>query len=485
MVESKKNENTEIIIQSMVLPNEICDEKELYFRIQKPGALLQKEDSLILEKNAIISTNTYMNCFDIQAWTQYTGITTYKLVIEAQGKGHITLYSLDTNMPIAKCSIDTDTPQKYSIEFQEIGSAHLVYFEVKSEETLCITKASYIAICKEETVNTIHFDLLICTYKRRDEVRALLKQIRQSLFFDKSSSLYGALTIRIIDNASELDTKNDEHVKIYHNPNTGGSGGFTRGILESRKELEKHKTSHVIFMDDDVQMINETLYRLYALLLLATKEYQHRVIAGRMFRMDKKNIQYTACEVWNGGDIRHIGENQDMCQVKHLKQMNHELGEYTGWWFGCFPIDFVNKELPLPFFLHCDDVDYGLRFGKEPLVMNGIQVWHETFENRLSPTIIYYDIRNSLIVNTIHGYFVNEQNAWNWWKQRLWSFYGYIAMLDYLKGKAFFEKYQEKKQLMQMNKLVFRILKPFLWRFLWFRFKREGSRAFESYKMQL
>jgi len=488
MIKSHENENIEVIIQSMILPNEICDERELYFRTQTSKLVLQKGDSLILEKNANISTNTYMNCFDMQIWTKYTGVTKYKLVIEACGKGVIRLRSLDSSVLLAEHFIDTHTPQMHHIEFQKLDGVDIVYFEIESQEILRVTKASYVTTLKQKRKNEVHIDLLICTYKRNDELLALLKQIQQSLFFDNNSSLYGAITIRVIDNASELDMKNDayiknkEYVKIYHNPNTGGSGGFTRGVLESRKEQNKYKTSHIIFMDDDVQILNETLYKLHAFLLLATKEYQNRVIAGRMFRMDAKAIQYTASEVWNSGNIVHIGENQDMRQIEYFKQMNHELGEYTGWWFGCFPIDFVQRELPLPFFLHCDDVEYGLRFGKAPLVINGIQVWHETFENRMSPIIIYYDIRNSLIVNTIHGYFANEKEAWEWWKQRLWSFYGYIAMVDYLKGKTFFEKHQGKKQLTQMPKIIFRMLKPLLWRSLWFRFKKEGSTAFESYK---
>ena len=33
--------------------------------------------------------------------------------------------------------------------------------------------------------------------------------------------------------------------------------------------------------------------------------------------------------------------------------------DYGGWWFCCFPYVFVQENDVLPFFIHCDDVEYG------------------------------------------------------------------------------------------------------------------------------
>ena len=43
----------------------------------------------------------------------------------------------------------------------------------------------------------------------------------------------------------------------------------------------------------------KVFYRLYAFLSLLKGEYQDRPIAGRMFRLDKRKVQYTAVERWN------------------------------------------------------------------------------------------------------------------------------------------------------------------------------------------
>lgn len=44
-------------------------------------------------------------------------------------------------------------------------------------------------------------------------------------------------------------------------------------------------------------------------------------------------------------------------------------------------------------------------------------MWHETYEYRKNAMISYYDIRNSMIVNTIHGFYQSEKDVWEDWKR--------------------------------------------------------------------
>ena len=77
--------------------------------------------------------------------------------------------------------------------------------------------------------------------------------------------------------------------------------------------------------------------------------------------------------------------------------------DYVGWWYSCIPVTFINKsKLPLPLFIHRDDIEYGLRANGEFILLNGICVWHEAFENKCPGTNEYYDIRNLAILNAIH-----------------------------------------------------------------------------------
>jgi len=478
---NEQKEKQDITVQSMVFPNAVCDEQELFFRTS--GKVKIDDNTLYLPTGTTLCTNTYMNCFDANTWSIYTNIQKWKLILEMRGSGNITLYSSPQKRVLGSIKSENSKEiRAYAMEFEIPKIEEFVYFEATTQEELYITDAYYVPVLNQQVLNEIHISLIICTYKRNAEVMKNIQNIQSSLFFQRNTQLYGKLSIRIVDNASELEERNDAYIKVYHNPNTGGSGGFIRGILETRKDALKYKISHAIFMDDDVQFINETLYRLYGLLALMIEMYQQEVVAGRMFRMDQRNIQYTATEIWNGGDIIHIGLNQNMCKKKNLMHMNVRKGEYTGWWFGCFPMDFVKKELPLPFFLHCDDVEYGLRHGGCPITLNGIQVWHETYESRMTSTIQYYDMRNTLIVNTIRGYFKNEKELWSWWKQSVGSYAGCVALNDYLKGASYFEKYNQKKECIKRNILLDRIY-PYIFRiFIRQRFMNVSKSAFKSYK---
>ena len=62
----------------------------------------------------------------------------------------------------------------------------------------------------------------------------------------------------------------------------------------------------------------------------------------------------------------------------------------------------TDTNLPLPIFIRGDDVEYGLRNLKHLILMNGICVWHEPFENKYSSSMYYYIFRNRLIDNSIH-----------------------------------------------------------------------------------
>lgn len=86
-----------------------------------------------------------------------------------------------------------------------------------------------------------------------------------------------------------------------------------------------------------------------------------------------------------------------------LYNEREEKADYNAWWFCCFPISIVNSDnLPLPIFIRMDDIEYGLRNMRQLISMNGICVWHESFENKYAPYLEYYIARNQFITNAFH-----------------------------------------------------------------------------------
>ncbi len=486
-----------MILQNIIFPMENINEKEIYIRsfseINQPyesGNVLQNEE---------ISTDTYMNAFDIGAWKKYTNIEDLYLVWRFRGKGIIKIY-WEMQHKEAVCLVEKTVENlsnriektQYSIPDFSQMEAGVLYFQFQAEADSSI-EAWFET--KTPEAKQIKLASIICTYQRKAQLEQLIKvmqDINSRTLVDKEEDQMGQrdwLRTIVIDNASELPDAYGEEITVYHNPNTGGSGGFARGMKEVLENLTEFQATNIVLMDDDVILQPECILRLYALLTYIRPEYEQEVIAGRMFRLDRPQIQYTAVEIWNRGDIRHIGWNQDMTDKNCLWNMNENTGgEYSGWWLACFPIEFVKENEPLPFFLHCDDVEYGLRHGGTPIILNGIHVWHETHEYRNVPVMAYYDYRNSLIVNAIYG--ITERDRDAQWKRfihkitkahnkedYLLEYFLIQAFHDYQRGMKWFMKKDDERihaSLMRKKK-VCRYGNSVRWRIVFLREKRRKN----------
>lgn len=439
------------VVQSVVFPNKICAEKELYFRTE--GEVHFENERIYLLSNGKVTTDTYMNLFDAATWEKYTGIKEWEIRFLIKGYGKVYIKSEEHQIKELEIhSLEMLEEQMTFIYGEDVKASGQIYLEIKAIEEMELSDIQILAVNIDKETESINIAVNICTYHRQESLKNIFNEISHSYFFEEGSQLYGKLHVYIVDNASEIVRPKEELISVFHNPNTGGSGGFKRGLEEIRKECSKTKVTHVVFMDDDVELINETLYRLYAMLTLIKETYKNEVIAGRMFRLDNRKVQYTAAEIWNRGNIIHLGFNMDMTQRDILKAINDNTNvEYGGWWFCCFPMEFAKENDPLPFFLHCDDVEYGLRHGGTPIILNGIQVWHETYEYRQSPVMAYYDCRNSLIVNEMYcNNEINQRQIWDKFiasidearskKDYLLEYYKICAFRDYQKGMRWFMK---------------------------------------------
>ena len=273
-------------------------------------------------------------------------------------------------------------------------------------------------------MNKVNLALNICTYKREENLKNNLEVLKGSEFFNpQNTHYYNKLHIFVIDNASELALEDFPNLHLFHNPNTGGSGGFQRGIEEIKKV---NNFSHVIFMDDDVKFEMSSFYILFDFLENVDEANSDRPVAGRMFDLDNPNIQWTAAEKWNAGDIKHVEFLRDITDPANPytpgKVIYDADADYGGFWFCCYPYSYVKDNDILPFFLHCDDVEYGLRCGKIPIVIEGVHVWHETWEKKTSPLILYFDIRNSLFVNSMYGFMPTKSLLLHDLKQKIKHF---------------------------------------------------------------
>lgn len=395
-----------MILQKVQLDNkDIQGTQTLYYRID---GNYSNSEKMILMPGAKLHTNTYFNSFSLGKWFKYTIIDNAHLQLKAEGCFRLLLYhseiEKDTvkNSLVQKIEYKLDKLTEIKVELpmdKEFGN---YYFTIEAEEQTIIYQVNYKTNTKE---NQIKIAIVVCTFRREEMVKKCVDKIINEIFNNENSRIGKKIQLYIIDNGRTLESEiRHPFVCVIPNKNYGGAGGFTRGIIAA---IEKeNEFSHVLLMDDDAIVSSEAIEMTYALLSLMRPEYKDYVIGGGLMRQDIPYLQYEAGAQWNYGKINACNHNLDMREYKNVlfNELDSNSIDYNGWWYCCIPLSRIKKiKLPLPIFIHRDDIEYGMRMSKQFIYMNGISVWHEAFENKMQGVLDYYELRNLAITNSIHS----------------------------------------------------------------------------------
>lgn len=375
--------------------------------------ILQEIDATKYD-SSVISTNAYYDSFSAGKWFEYTKVEKISLVISYLGKYEITVYEnyihegeLKTNL-IEKTVLGSKESAKWRFDVDN-SIKGVVYFELKAlDDAAQFYGASYEAEDKAPCINDVRIAINICTYNRDEYLRRNISLLRTAFVDNEQSDLYERLDIFITDNSNSerlLDLES-EHVHVTRNNNLGGAGGFSRGLLSIMDKIKSQEKSfsHVIFMDDDIEINPECLLRTYRLLKMLRLEYSDAFIAGAMLRLDDQNILYENGARWNQGKCEFYHRGLDLrCFENVVRAEENVERDYAAWWYTCMPVSVARADnLPLPLFIHEDDVEYSLRNASDIITMNGIAVAHTVSEHRHISTNDYYNLRNMFIVNSVY-----------------------------------------------------------------------------------
>lgn len=397
--------------------NDICNLDDMYIRTS--GKVLLEEDGgrtiYCLQKQAKIATNTYFNYFTSSKWLKYTKITNFFLELDAKGKFILKIiYSFlednDVKCDVVKvCNINNSKREKVVIkhDFKLDPFEGMYYFELEAlENNSVFYDAMYLTDI--DSLNEVHIGIVMCTYKREKFIKRNLGIIE-----GLSNDILSRLDMYIVDNAHTLSQELiiNNNIHLIQNKNTGGAGGFTRGIIEV---LEKRPDiTHVLLMDDDILLNTIALERTICYLTFLKKEHSDLFIGGATLSLSKKNVQLEAGATWNSGVLYNLKAGFDLEKDKSLLLNNMEESfSYNSWVYLCIPVIKISLDnLPLPVFVRGDDMEYGMRLIDNLLLTNGIGVWHVPVHNKYSGFMTYYVLRNILLLNALYDKTFGKKEA--------------------------------------------------------------------------
>ena len=443
--------NNELRLQSLLLPDKgVCDVAELYYH----------------EYGNAVDFDGYFNLFAIDKWRKYTAIDNLHLSLKCRGFSELRLMNRREEIGSVELCPSELREYDIEFPYMDESFSRDFWFRlVKSEVTIgdkprnekLSEDSREEKICKDtskdnlketqqlkdentnseasEKVNpevsgyyytkteglelrTVNIAADICTFKREDYILRNITQLKERIFDREELEAAEHFKVYVVDNGQSLDK--DEAVMrlkeecrgrfiIIPNKNVGGAGGFTRGMIEAIKTREQEGWTHVVLMDDDAVNEPDSIVRTYALLRTLREEWKDCAIGGAIMREDFPYILHES-----GGVLKNcIGipyrehndlRDYDNCTVDYLMKPQNEFNMFSGWWYYCVPLSTIGEDnLPLPVFVHYDDIEYGVRNKDRGLIyLNGIGIWHRPFGITISPINIYTDVRNRLVTLAIH-----------------------------------------------------------------------------------
>lgn len=389
----------------------VCSEQKLYFRTDNNELVKYNGEKHIIElkTSGKVSFDTYFNSFAIGKYIKYCEFSSVYLKLKVCGSFVVHIFSVRKNNNvfeekcIAEKKINSETviEETVFIERSLADNSAQIYFTLTAKSDGMFFGGKF--CCQSEKINDINLGIVICTYKREKYLRKNLDLINKYL---NSSKLFNNKNIHfyVVDNGQTLNRSDVEnsYISLFYNSNTGGSGGFKRGYIEAHHSKRNH--THILFMDDDIVLDCEMLFRTFMLLSVTKSEWSDLSIGGTMLKLSNQCIEHEAGSVWNGKQIKSIGNGLDMSKRENVFEVSYfPKGNYNGWWFYCFPADWCEKYgYPLQFFVKIDDIEYSVRCAREIAIINGLAVWHEDFENKYDGFMEYYIKRNELILASVN-----------------------------------------------------------------------------------
>ena len=415
-----------MILQNILFPSvDTCTEERMYFRRYGETDDIEYSwcgDHIRVDKDASLSFDTYFNSISAEKWCKYTKVRKVRLNVRITGGFRLTIVRSDVVNRQTEQEFTLERlikskgrePEEFSFEFDITDKKGIYSFNLHSvSNNSRFYGGNYSADIAPEQVDRVKIAIDICTYKRETFVEANLLKLRKYFLENEASVLYDKLEVFVSDNAHTLDIPSlqSDRIHIVRNKNVGGAGGFTRGMIEIGDVREEKGITHILVMDDDIRIEPEAILRTYTMLALLSDGFKDAFIGGSMLRLDLPFKQVEAGAAWNCGDIISFKRDLDLRETENvILNEIEESSQYNAWWFCAFPASVVREDnLPLPIFIRGDDIEYGLRNMRHLILMNGICVWHEPFENKYSSFLFYYIMRNRLIDNAVHHMVINKK----------------------------------------------------------------------------
>lgn len=355
-----------------------------------------------------VSFDTFFNSFTLDVWRKHTRLDDLQLRLAGEG-GFILRFGLHRSGHgerwLAEQSLNLQAGQActVAVPLWPTLESGMLYFSLEAVGDGCLTGGQWVTTTPPR--QKVKLGIVITHFNRKHYVLPAIQRVNSLLLADPA--YHDRLALVVVDNSRTITPAEAPGVTLIPNPNLGGSGGFTRGLLYLK---DAGNFTHCLFMDDDAACEVESIRRADALLQYSiTPRF---AVAGSLLRALEpyRLFEKGACFATQ---VEGLKSGLDMRQVADLLDAEREdkTPDYGGWWFFAFAIDAV-QHYPFPFFVRGDDILFGCSNRFAIATLNGIGCWGDDFSSKCSPLTRYLDTRYYIVMALLHPHRTSLAMGW-------------------------------------------------------------------------
>lgn len=387
----------------------------------QPGEYYEIRDrrSIRVYAHRRVSLSTYFNAFPASYWQHWTKVRTIRLVATFEGRGLVSVYKSSARgraSAVASQSFADETVE-FELPITSFIDGGFYWFDIAAgREDATLVAAEWQVDAGEDwspgkaTVGITTFNRptyclnQIVTVGQSEDAREVLDRL---VVVDQGTDL-----VSDQPGFAEASARLGDELTVVRQPNLGGSGGFSRAMLES---LGSEDSRYVLLLDDDAISEPEAIVRAVRFADFATTP---TIVGGGMLHLDDRAVLYTQGEVWDqrkswmrasgGSEYDHDFAEDTLRDSPELHR--YHGADFNGWWMCLIPTAVLREiGLSLPAFLKFDDIEFSLRardHGYPTVCLPGVAVWHMAWHDK-DPTRTweeYFIHRNRVITGLLHSH---------------------------------------------------------------------------------
>lgn len=393
-------------VQRVLFPMDDRAPVALYLGAASDGVRYERS-TLHIPPRGRVSLNSYFCAFPAALWTRVTGTRSVTMEGEVRGTATIRISVRNASDIAARTLTVGDGPFAHRVALSP--GDEWVWVEIESGEAGSALSDLRWGLDEADMGSSA---VCITTHNRpADCLRVLealagdcevLRHLDQVIVVDQ-----GARRVRDEPGYAAVSQSLGTRLRLIEQANLGGSGGFSRGMIEAAAA----GADHVVLLDDDVRLEPESVRRMIA---LASRSSTPILVGAHMLDL----LHPTRLHSW--------GERVDPVRFDWVPVVPdlHDLEltardvtampadqhvQFNGWWMCLVPATAVRTlGAALPYFIKWDDTEFALRAaaaGIPTVTMPGAALWHLPWTGKDDGLDwqAYFQLRNRIVTALLHA----------------------------------------------------------------------------------